>query len=744
MTYDRLKQSDYRRPRPFARKFAPAPSILGRFTAIAGPLLLGLTLAIPACAEPSKGLPAFATVKAGWASSETKLLDRHGRLVQEIRVDPNLRRTDWTPLDAVSPAFIAALLRAEDKRFFEHAGVDWLAAGKAALANWLAEKPRGASTLSMQLAALLDTQYRPRAGRRGLAEKWAQMRAARELERTWRKADILEAYLNLAAFRGELAGIDAAARGLFDKRPAGLSEAESLLLATLVRAPNAKPAEVARHACALATDLPGGPDCGALRKRALNALGGGHAILPAANWAPHLARRLQTDATATAFLASPPPRAEAAGRGRIATTLDADLQRFATTTLKAQLARLAARNVQDAAALVVDNAGGEVLAYVSLSGAASASPHSDGVRAPRQAGSTLKPFLYGQALEQRLLTAASPLDDTPMAIADAGGVYAPRNYDLGHRGLVSLRPALAASLNIPAVRVLQLVGLEPFAAALNRFGFAGLTEAADFHGYALALGGLDVRLEELVNAYRALANGGLLAPLRFTPADPAASPRRVLGRESAFLIADILSDRQARALTFGLENPLATRFWTAVKTGTSKDMRDNWCIGFSSRYTVGVWVGNFSGASMHDVSGISGAAPAWAAIMARLHADEPSSPPPPPAGLVRRNVQPPGEIARPEWFLAGSEPAGAAWAAATPPALILQPNAGAILAMDPDIPAERQRLGFRASHLPEGAIWTMDGDRHESDEWPLARGRHRLQLVAPEGGVLDGVVFEVR
>jgi penicillin-binding protein 1C len=191
--------------------------------------------------------------------------------------------------------------------------------------------------------------------------------------------------------------------------------------------------------------------------------------------------------------------------------------------------------VQDAAALVVDNRSGEVLAYASQSGADSVSPHSDGVRAPRQAGSTLKPILYGQALEQRLLTAASPLDDSPMAIADAGGVYAPRNYDLGHRGLVSVRPALAASLNIPAVRVLQLVGLEPFAAALNRFGFAGLTEAADFYGYALALGGLDVRLEELVNAYRALANGGLLSPLRFTPEDPAVSPRRVLGRESAFL-----------------------------------------------------------------------------------------------------------------------------------------------------------------------------------------------------------------
>jgi len=746
MTYDRLKQSDYRRPRLFAYKrlWPLVPPALRRNVGLAGLLLLGLAPAGPACCEPVTGPPAFATVKAGWASSDTKFLDRNGRLLQEIRVDPNQRRTDWTPLDAVSPALIAALLRAEDKRFFAHAGVDWLAAGKAALANWLAEKPRGASTLTMQLAALLDAQYRPRAGRRGMAEKWQQMRAARELERSWRKAEILEAYLNLAAFRGELAGIDAAARGLFDKRPEGLSEVESLLLAALVRAPNAKPADVARRACALAADLPAGPDCTALRRRALNALGGHHAILPAADWAPHLARRLLADAPATAAPVSPPPRAEEAVGKRITTTLEADLQRFVIATLKAQLARLAPRNVQDAAALVVDNRSGEVLAYASLSGAASVSPHSDGVRAPRQAGSTLKPILYGQALEQRLLTAASPLDDSPMAIAGAGGVYAPRNYDLGHRGLVSVRPALAASLNIPAVRVLQLVGLEPFAASLNRFGFAGLTEAADFHGYALALGSLDVRLEELVNAYRALANGGLLAPLRFTPIDPASSPRRVLARESAFLVADILSDRQARALTFGLENPLATRFWSAVKTGTSKDMRDNWCVGFTTRYTVGVWVGNFSGASMHDVSGVSGAAPAWAAIMSRLHENTPSPPPSPPAALVRKRVQPPGEAARLEWFMPGSEPDGSVWSPATPPVVIVHPNDGAILAQDPDIPAERQRLGFHASSLPEGAYWLLDGVRQEASDAALAAGHHVLILSAPDGKPLDSVQFEVR
>ncbi len=675
-------------------------------------------------------LPGFTAVRDAWRSSETRLLDRQGRLLQEIRTDPQTRRTDWVPLGRVSPAFVAALLRAEDKRFFGHAGIDWLAAGKAALSNWLAARPRGASTLSMQLAALLAPEYRGRAGRRDFAEKWGQMAAARALEARWSKAQILEAYLNLASFRGELTGLDAAARGLFDKRPDGLSQEESLILAALVRAPNARPAEVARRVCALAADLPGAPPCAALRTRTLNALGGGHPILPAADLAPHLARRLLPGKTAGAG-------------GALATTLDADLQRFVVATLRAQLQRLTTRNVQDAAALAVDNASGEVLAYASLSAAESASPHSDGVEALRQAGSTLKPFLYGLVLERRLLTAASPLEDAPLSLATAAGEYAPQNYDQAHRGLVSARTALAGSLNIPAVRVLALAGLEPFADRLARLGFGELREAADFYGYALALGSLDVRLEELVNAYRTLANGGVAGPLRFTPGGPAGG-LRVQSPESAFLVADILADRQARAVTFGLENPLATRYWTAVKTGTSKDMRDNWCIGFSSRYTVGVWVGNFSGSPMHDVSGVSGAAPAWAAVMDRLHAGTPSQPPKPPAGLLARSVRPAGEALRREWFLPGTEPAGEDWAAARPPARIVRPVEGAVLALDPDIPSGHQRLGFQARHMPAGAWWQLDDARLEVPDWAPTPGRHTLTLKNREGDDLDRVRFEVR
>ena len=245
----------------------------------------------------------------------------------------------------------------------------------------------------------------------------------------------------------------------------------------------------------------------------------------------------------------------------------------------------------------------------------------------------------------------------PWRLAVGGGSYRPRNYDEQFHGLVTARTALASSLNIPAVRTLQLVGVEDFWSTLRRLGFRSLEESR-FYGPSLALGTADICLEDLVNAYRSIANGGVLTASRLTPDTPPSKEGRVFSRGAAFLVSDILSDRESRALTFGLENPLATRFWTAVKTGTSKDMRDNWCVGYSDRYTVGVWIGNFSGASMWNVSGVSGAAPVWLEIMNYLHRGGANGPRVPPTGLVRKRVEVADlGIDREEWFLAGTEPA---------------------------------------------------------------------------------------
>ncbi len=255
------------------------------------------------------------------------------------------------------------------------------------------------------------------------------------------------------------------------------------------------------------------------------------------------------------------------------------------------------------------------MSYVGSSSELSDAENVDGVIALRQAGSTLKPFLYGQVIAEKRLTAASVLDDAPIQLITPTGLYIPQNYDRDFKGVVSVRTALASSLNVPAVRALGLVGVDRFVRTLRTFGLDSLTEDGYHYGFSLALGGVEVRLIDLTNAYRAIANQGMWSPVSFRTEVPGKMKRRALSQQAAFIIADILSDRAARITTFGLGNILGTRAWTAVKTGTSKDMRDNWCLGFSSRYTVGVWVGNFSGEPMHDVSGVSGAAPVWRDIM---------------------------------------------------------------------------------------------------------------------------------
>ena len=682
-------------------------------------------------------VPSFAEVKANWTPSEAWLLDRHGEVLHSLRQDRSVRRLDWTPLADISPALVKAIQLAEDRRFLTHGGLD-VRALAAALWQGLREgRIRGASTLSMQLAGLLDpTLNNPRTGRT-LVQKFRQAAMAVALERGWSKREILEAYLNLASFRGELQGVAANARALFDKHPSGLSESESILLAALLPAPNAGVERLRRRACAIAATGDFHNDCSslyALVDVTLVRLPG--ARLTDVNLVPPLAHR---------FLTRPGQR--------VGTTLDARWQRLARETLAQQLAGLQGRNVRDGAAVIVDNRNGEVLAYVGSAGPESTAGQVDGVAARRQAGSTLKPFLYGLALERRYLTPASLLEDSPVNLETATGLYIPQNYDHEFKGLVSVRTALASSLNVPAVRTLVLLGVEAFRDRLVDLGYAGLTESGEFYGFSLALGSGEVSLLEQVNAYRTLANGGLWSPLRLLPdAAEVTAPRRVMSATAAYLVADMLADNASRAVTFGLDSPLATRFWSAVKTGTSKDMRDNWCIGFSPRYTVGVWVGNFEGDAMQDVSGVSGAAPAWAVLMQRLHEAEAGvvDPPTVPPGLVRQAVafEPPVEPARDEWFIAGTETRRVVGGARQHRPRIESPPDGVIIALDPDIPTANQRIWFTATRADQAGFWLDErelGPAANPSGWMPVPGRHVLKLRSTDSGaLLDSVEFQVR
>ena len=708
-------------------------------------LHLGAVLGLYALSGAA-ALPSFQQVKAGYATSDTLLLDRHGEPVQAVRTDRSARRLGWVPLAQVSPALRQALLLSEDKRFYEHAGVDWAGAGAAAWGNLWNSRTRGASTVTMQLAGLLDRGLSAPAGGRSVGGKVEQAVTALRLERSWRKDQILEAYLNLVGFRGELVGIAALSQSLFLKYASGLDARESAIAAALVRAPNAPAQAVATRACAVLRQQGRAASCSGLQQsvqQMFDSPGSGRLDADAQH-APHFARRV---------LAGSAP---APGQP-LRTTLDAKLQRHARDALRRQLAELRPNHVEDGAVIVIDNASGDVLAWVGGSGSLSQAAEVDGVAAPRQAGSTLKPFLYELAIERRWLTAASLLDDAPVNLPTAAGLYVPENYDHEFKGPVSLRTALASSLNVPAVRTLVMVTPNLLHERLKALGLS-LREHGDYYGYSLALGSPEVRLHELANAYRALASNGRWSPLRLLAGDPRPAPRAVGDAGASFIVADVLADREARVPTFGLDNALATRYWSAVKTGTSKDMRDNWCVGFSRRYTVGVWVGNASGEPMWDVSGVTGAAPVWRAVMDELYRRgrqdaagwrAPAAPP----GIAQlpvswqRGLEPP----RREWFVAGTELPQPIAQARTPQAdggLIAAPVDRSILALDPDIPQAAQKLRFAAAPgVPAGWSWRLNGKRLGPARdmlWPLWPGRHELELVDAQGRRRDAVGFEVR
>ncbi len=370
-------------------------------------LALLLVLLLPFTFRPAPRVPSFKEVRADWRPSDAQLLDRRGEVIHALRVNPVRRRLDWTPLADLSPALVRLVIASEDRRFFRHGGVDFRALGAAARARASGGPSRGASTITMQFAALLDSDLVRGDRPRTMWLKWIQMRLAWGIERRWSKREILEAYLNLVTFRGELEGAAAASSVLFGKAPHGITEPEALILAVLLRAPAAGRDAMVYRAMALAKAARISTPTGAIVLAAGKAAGVPRGTGPRVVFAPHAARIL--------LRAGSGPRS-------VRTTLDADLQRFVSETLVRQLFVVRDQRVRDGAALVVDNATGDVLAYVGGSGDLSSARFVDGVRARRQAGSSLKPFLYGLALEKRLLTPASLLEDAPLEIPVSGGL----------------------------------------------------------------------------------------------------------------------------------------------------------------------------------------------------------------------------------------------------------------------------------------------------------------------------------
>jgi penicillin-binding protein 1C len=522
-----------------------------------------------------------------------QLRDRHGTLLRDLpsAFGDRARRVRLADLPAhLRDAFLAA----EDTRFYAHQGVDYLAIARA-FWQTLTGKRSGGSTLTQQVVRLLSP--RPRSW----SAKWREAVLALRLERRWNKAQILEEYLNRVPLGPRTAGVDAASWGYFGKPAVHVSLAEAALLASLAKSPvqgdpRRDPGRaVARRDFVLGRMRQLGLIDGEAYRLALQT----PLTLSRARWpfeAPHFTERLLRGAP---------------GSGSVRTTLDARLQRRAEVLVRRTVGALRSRGGTQAAAVVLENRTGEILAYV---GSANfwdpREGRNDAVQALRQPGSALKPFVYALAFEGDL-TPASRLRDLPVRFTTAEGEYHPKNFNGRFHGPVLAREALANSYNIPAVRLARHVSLPVLLERMRAAGFASLRESPDHYGLGLVLGNGEVTLFELATAYLALARKGEWIEPSGVRGVSAPPPRRVFSQEAAYLVTDVLADPHARLAAFGEGSALEVPFPAAVKTGTSSDFRDNWTAGFSSEVTVAVWVGNFAGRPMRRISGVTGAAPLW-------------------------------------------------------------------------------------------------------------------------------------
>jgi len=558
-------------------------------------LLLVASLAWPLPAERADG-PHTLTIT-----------DRHGEVLRTVYPDG---RRQPVPLSAIDTTAIAALIATEDRRFYQHPGIDPLAVLGSMRQNVQAGRVvRGASTLTMQVARTL--RGRPH---RGLWDKLAEAHLALRLELRWSKERILAAWLNRVSFGNRAHGIEAAAQLYFGTSARDLTPPQSTFLVGLPQSPSRF--NPYRH-----------PARAEARQRAvLSALVAVGDLTPAdsARWARlPLALRSRSQAFqaphfTTALLQS--------GEGQQArewrTTLDASLQREIERRVTTRLHPLRAQRVTNAAVVVLENTTGAIRAYVGSEDFwnPNIAGQNDGVRMLRQPGSALKPFVYGAALQTGRYTPASILPDVPLAVPSAGGAFTPTNYDRQFRGPVSVREALASSYNVPAVHLAREMGAAAMLRTLRAAGFASLDRAPSFYGVGLVLGNGEVTLLELAEAYAGLARGGQRPTAhpwtwhRTATGDTLHRPPAVpqpMGLTPATIaqLTDILSDDDARAPGFGSGAMLRAPFPVAVKTGTSQDYRDNWAVGYTPTHTVAVWVGNFNGQAMQEVSGVTGAGP---------------------------------------------------------------------------------------------------------------------------------------
>lgn len=701
-----------------------------------------------------------------------RIVDRSGSLLREVLSDED-GRCRWLGAEGMSPHLVRATIAAEDRDFFLHGGIRLPSVVRALVQNVRHGRVvSGASTITQQVVR--NIRRKPRTIIAKLAEAWLAVR----LEHTLSKSAILVQYLNRVPYGNGTFGAEAASRLYFDKPCRQIGLAEAAFLAGLPRSPSASnPFRNPKGALGRKTEV--------LRRMArarlitveeferadaepLN-------ILPREDRfrAPHFCD-LILDSLGTGARY---------GSREVRTTLDLGLQRKVEVLLRKRVDSLRDRGISNGAVVVMDNATGDVLA---LAGSADYFADADsgqvnGAVALRQPGSALKPFTYALALE-RGLTAASIIEDVPDAFPSCEGNYEPRNYDRKSHGPVRMRSALASSYNVPAVSVLERLGPDLLYHRLKALGFDSLEKPPAHYGLGLTLGNGEVRLIELVGAYGALAAGGrfrrprtILGTTDREGRKASFAPEKlsgVIAPGAAYIITHVLADPDARIPTFGYDSPLRLPFPCAAKTGTSKDYRDNWTVGYTPAHTVGVWMGNFDGKPMHDVSGITGCGPLFRDICLLLEggSSRPFSEPP---GVVRASICPAsGVLAGPlcpgrviEIFIAGTEPKEACRerhgsgegpevlrtvegtrtrAAASPALRVAYPPDGVVFRIDTVLRRQYQvlklRAGGPAADGADAVEWWINGKyagrsrRGEGFPWNLEPGSYTIVSRVETGG----------
>jgi penicillin-binding protein 1C len=548
-----------------------------------------------------------------------RFYDRDDALLQVIISDDGFYRLS-VHTEQLPRLFIDALLLQEDQYFYQHPGVNPFAVIRAAGANLAAgQVVSGASTITMQLARMLERQPRT------IAVKLQEMFRALQLEMRYSKDEILQHYLSIAPYGGNLEGVNAATYAYFGKPPRQLTPAQIALLVMIPKAPNQTRPD--RH-----------PDIAKKRRDAL--LGKMHDA------------GLIDNATYQRSIAEPVPSRRLAFPGRIPhlawylmarhpkqhvfhTTVDLNIQLRAEHIVRQYIDGLHQCGIHNASVVVLDSKTRELRAMVGspdyfdrAHGGA-----NNGATALRSPGSTLKPFLYGLAMDAGLIAEKTMLPDIPFSVAG----YSPRNYSKTFRGQVSVREALTDSLNVVAVRLSQRLGIGELHGLLRRGGISSLDHPPQYYGLPLVLGGVEVSLLELTNLYASLANYGEYRPYRIDcDASASSESEQLLSPEAAWLVGDILTD---------VERPDFPSIWqysksrptVAWKTGTSYGQQDAWSVGFHPEFTVGVWVGYFDGTPATRLSGSSAAAPLFFDLMQAI-VQQPTHWFAKPAGIEQRRV----------------------------------------------------------------------------------------------------------